>query len=123
MGITLNRWLVAVNCTLLMVSLGTVYAWSFFQKPLCDTYHWTNSEVAWAFSLAICFLGLAAAAGGILLPKTGPTRLALLGGVLFGSGYLLAAFALSKADPTLTKEEPWPVTAPPSLLPAQFSTA
>ena len=94
MGITLNRWLVAVNCTMLMVSLGTVYAWSFFQKPLCDTYHWTNSEVAWTFSLAICFLGLAAAAGGILLPKTGPTRLALLGGVLFGSGYLLAAFAL-----------------------------
>jgi len=91
---TLNRWLVAVICTLLMVSLGTVYAWSFFQKPLGDSYGWTNSQVAWAFSLAICFLGLAAAAGGMLLPRFGPTRLALLGGVLFGSGYLLAALAL-----------------------------
>jgi len=91
---TLNRWMVAVICTLLMVSLGTVYAWSFFQKPLGDSYGWTNSQVAWAFSLAICFLGLAAAAGGMLLPKFGPTRLALLGGVLFGSGYLLAALAL-----------------------------
>ena len=91
---TLNRWMVAVICTLLMVSLGTVYAWSFFQKPLGDNYGWTNSQVAWAFSLAICFLGLAAAAGGMLLPKFGPTRLALLGGVLFGSGYLLAALAL-----------------------------
>src|SRR5689334_20372429 len=79
-----------------MVSLGTVYAWSFFQKPLCDTYHWTNSQVAWTFSLAICFLGLAAAAGGMLLPRTGPTRLALLGSVLFGSGYLLAALALRR---------------------------
>jgi MFS transporter, OFA family, oxalate/formate antiporter len=91
---TLNRWVVAVISTLLMVSLGTVYAWSFFQKPLCDNYYWTNSQVAWAFSLAICFLGLAAAAGGLLLPRTGPTLLALLGGVLFGSGYLLAALAL-----------------------------
>jgi OFA family oxalate/formate antiporter-like MFS transporter len=91
---TLNRWLILVISTLLMVSLGTVYAWSFFQKPLCDTYLWTNSQVAWAFSLAICFLGLAAAVGGLLLPRTGPTRLALLGGVLFGSGYLLAALAL-----------------------------
>lgn len=89
-----NRWLLAGNCTLLMMSLGTVYAWSFFQKPLCDSYQWTNSQVAWAFSLAICFLGLAAAAGGILLPKAGPTRLALLGAALFGSGYLLAAVAL-----------------------------
>jgi OFA family oxalate/formate antiporter-like MFS transporter len=91
---TLNRWVVAVFSTLLMVSLGTVYAWSFFQKPLCETYFWTNSQVSWAFSLAICFLGLAAAAGGLLLPRTGPTSLALLGGVLLGSGYLLAALAL-----------------------------
>ncbi|WP_243688564.1 L-lactate MFS transporter [Geotalea toluenoxydans] len=91
---TFNRWLIAVICTLLMVNLGTVYAWSFFQKPLCDAYFWSNSQVAWAFSLAICFLGLAAAAGGMLLPKTGPTILALLGGMLFGCGYLLAALAL-----------------------------
>ena len=89
-----NRWLVAGNGTLLMVCLGTVYAWSFFQKPLAETYGWTNSQVAWAFSLAICFLGLAAAAGGMLLPRIGPTRLALLGAVLFGSSYLLAALAL-----------------------------
>ncbi|ACM19514.1 membrane protein, major facilitator superfamily [Geotalea daltonii FRC-32] len=91
---TFNRWLIAVICTLLMVNLGTVYAWSFFQKPLSDAYFWSNSQVAWAFSLAICFLGLAAAAGGMLLPKTGPTILALLGGMLFGCGYLLAAQAL-----------------------------
>jgi OFA family oxalate/formate antiporter-like MFS transporter len=77
-----------------MVCFGTVYAWSFFQKPLTETYGWTNSQVAWAFSLAICFLGLAAAAGGLLLPRIGPTRLALLGGVLFGSSYLLSALAL-----------------------------
>ena len=90
----LNRWVIAIISTLLMVSLGTVYAWSFFQKPLCETFFWTNSQVAWAFSLAICSLGLAAAVGGMLLPRTGPTRLALLGSVLFGSGYLLAALAL-----------------------------
>jgi OFA family oxalate/formate antiporter-like MFS transporter len=91
---TKGRWFVAVVCTVLMLNLGTVYAWSFFQQPLCETYNWTNSQVAWTFSLAICFLGLAAAAGGIILPRTGPTPLALLGSVLFGAGYLLAALAL-----------------------------
>ncbi|NVN99501.1 MAG: OFA family MFS transporter [Geobacteraceae bacterium] len=94
MGKVLNRWQVAVVCTLLMATLGTVYAWSFFQKPIVETYLWTNSQVAWVFSLAICFLGLAAAAGGMMLPKFGPGRLVLLGGALFGSGYLLAALAL-----------------------------
>ncbi len=90
----LNRWLVATMGTLLMMCLGTVYAWSYFQTPLCETYQWTNSQVAWAFSLAICFLGLAAAVGGMILPRTGPTRLAVLGGLLFGTGYLLGAQAL-----------------------------
>lgn len=92
---THNRWIVAAAGTLLMVCLGTVYAWSFFQKPLADSYGWSNSQVAWAFSLAICCLGLAAAAGGMLLPRLGPARLALAGGILFSAGYLTAALALS----------------------------
>jgi len=90
-----NRWLIAIMGTLLQLCLGTVYAWSFFQKPLMTTYGWSNTQVAWVFSLAICFLGLAAAWGGINLPKYGPKKLAMLGGALFGVGYLIGAFALS----------------------------
>jgi OFA family oxalate/formate antiporter-like MFS transporter len=89
-----NRWLVAIMGTLMQLCLGTVYAWSYFQKPLCETYGWSNTQVAWAFSTAICFLGLAAAWGGINLAKIGPTKLAMGGGFLFGSGYLLGALAL-----------------------------
>lgn len=90
-----NRWLVAIMGTLLQLCLGTVYAWSFFQKPVMDANNWTNSEAAWAFSLAIFFLGLAAAWGGINLPKYGPRKLAMTGGFLFSLGYLIAAYALS----------------------------
>lgn len=94
MNLAQNRWFIAAGCCLLMVCLGTVYAWSFFQKPVVDGYGWSNSQVAWGFSLAICFLGMAAAFGGLLLPKVGPTRLAILGSTLFSCGYLLAATAL-----------------------------
>lgn len=90
-----NRWLIAIMGTLLQLALGTVYAWSFFQKPVMDANNWTNSEAAWAFSLAIFFLGLAAAWGGINLPKYGPRKLAMTGGFLFSLGYLIAAYALS----------------------------
>lgn len=81
--------------TLLQLCLGTVYAWSYFQKPLVEAYGWSNTQVAAAFSLAICFLGLAAAWGGMQLPRHGPRLLAMSGGALFGLGYLLAALALS----------------------------
>lgn len=81
--------------TLLQLCLGSVYAWSFFQKPLADTYGWSNAKVAWTFSFAIAFLGLAAAVGGRALPRFGPRTLAVTGSLLFGAGHLLAALALS----------------------------
>jgi OFA family oxalate/formate antiporter-like MFS transporter len=91
-----NRWGVAIAGTGLQLCLGTVYAWSFFQKPLMTAYGWSNKEAALAFSLAICFLGIAAAVGGINLARFGPRKLAVTGAVLFGLGYVIAAFALKQ---------------------------
>ena len=89
-----NRWLVLIMGTCLQLCLGTVYAWSYFQQPLVQQFGWTNTQVALTFSLAICSLGIAAAIGGVALPRTGPRLLATAGGLLFGGGYLLAALAL-----------------------------
>ena len=89
-----NRWTVAIMGTLLQVCLGTVYAWSYFQKPIVTTYGWSNSQTAWTFSLAICFLGLSAAWGGINMVKYGPRKLACAGGILFATGYLIGAAGL-----------------------------
>ena len=77
-----------------MVVLGTVYSWSFFQKPIVDTYGWSNSGVAWVFSTSILFLGLSAAWSGINLPRFGPTKLALTGVILYGTGFILGGLAL-----------------------------
>ncbi len=79
---------------LLQLCLGSVYAWSYFQQPLVDAYGWSHTRVAWTFSLAIAFLGLSAAAGGLLLPRFGPRNLALTGSLLYGAGYLIAGLAL-----------------------------
>jgi MFS transporter, OFA family, oxalate/formate antiporter len=89
-----NRWWIAIMGTVLQLCLGSVYAWSYFQKPLVESYGWNNTQVAWTFSIAISFLGFSAAAGGICLPRFGPRRLAVAGSLLYGSGYLLAALAL-----------------------------
>ena len=90
-----NRWLIAIMGTILQLTLGTVYAWSFFQKPLVTAFQWSNTQVAWAFSLAIFTLGFAAAWGGVKLPKYGPTKLAVIGALLYGLGWILGGFALS----------------------------
>lgn len=89
-----NRWLVVVMGTILMIVLGTVYSWSFFQKPIVDAYGWSNSGVAWVFSTNILFLGLSAAWSGMNLPKFGPTKLAVIGSIMYGTGFILGGLAL-----------------------------
>ena len=99
---TTNRWIIAIMGTVLQLALGTVYAWSYFQQPVMTVGGWTNTQAAWAFSLAIFFLGLAAAWGGINLPRYGPRKLAMAGGALFSAGYFIAAYALeAKSLPLL----------------------
>jgi len=91
----MNRWFMVVMATILMVCLGTVYAWSYFQTPIMESYGWNNSQVSLTFSLAIFFLGLSAAVGGVFLPKLGPRTLALSGSILFSVGYAISGMALS----------------------------
>ena len=89
-----NRWVEALMGTLLQLGLGTVYAWSFFQSLLVKSYRWSYTDTAWAFSLVILTLGISAAWAGVNLPKIGPRKLAVAGGLLFSSSYLLGGLAL-----------------------------
>jgi OFA family oxalate/formate antiporter-like MFS transporter len=90
-----DRWIVAGAGVVLQLCLGTVYAWSFFQSKIVLAFGWSNSVTALAFSIAIFMLGLAAAAGGVLLPKVGPRRLALAGATLYGVGNAVSAAGLA----------------------------
>lgn len=99
--ITLNRlkimaisWRIACISTLIHLFLGTVYAWSFFQVPIMERTGWNNTETTMAFSLTILTLGITASWAGRKLEKYGSQRLTILGGILFGLGYISASFAL-----------------------------
>ena len=88
-----NRWLIAAAGVVMQVALGAVYAWSVFRIPLTTTYGWTISQVTLAFELTILVLGFAAFAGGTLMQRFGPRRVALAGGLCYGLGTILAGQA------------------------------
>lgn len=85
---------VALAGTVLQLGLGTVYAWSYFQSILVRDHFWTYTDTAWAFSLVILTLGIAAAWAGVNLPKYGPRMLAMTGAALFSLSYVLGGVAL-----------------------------
>lgn len=94
MRLSSKPWLVLFSAFGIHLLLGTVYAWSFFQTLLGEETGWSNTQIIWAFSLTIFFLGVAAAWGGLNLDKLGPSKLTLLGGLLYALGYLITAIAL-----------------------------
>ena len=91
---TIPRALTVLLCTVLQICLGTVYAWSFFQTLLVRQHDWSYTETAVAFSVTIFSLGCSAAWAGAMLPRLGPRRLAIIGSLMFCSGYVIGGIAL-----------------------------
>ena len=88
---TPNRWLVVTGAVLIQLALGAIYAWSVFTARLTDplgAYAFSASETAWVFSTGLATFAIVMVLAGRILPKIGPRRLALAGGVLLGAGYV-----------------------------------
>ncbi len=88
-----NRWVLAIAAFLMQLALGSVYAWSVFLNPVIALYHTTRLQANLTFSIVLLALGITAGFGGYLNNRFGPRVVATAGGILYGLGVLLAAFA------------------------------
>ena len=89
-----KRWFLAIAGVVIMLILGTVYAWSVFVKPIVAAQGWETKVVQRVFMLIIGVIGLSAAFGGMLVDKKGPKFVAILGSLFYGGGVLLGGVAL-----------------------------
>ena len=66
-----NRWLRVAVGTVMMLCLGTLYAWSIFRAPFGARYpDWTASDLSLNFTISmVCYC-----AGGFLGGKRGADR-------------------------------------------------
>jgi len=89
-----NRWLIAASAVGIHLSIGSVYAWSVFVKPIVNQLGWNLRETQFTFSIAILFLGLSAATLGRFVEKHGPRKSGTLASVLFGLGIAGSGLAI-----------------------------
>ena len=90
-----NRNLVAVAAVGIHISIGSVYAWSVFTKPIIQQMGVSLRDTQWAFSLAIFFLGMSAAFLGKYVEKYGPRKSGIVSALFFSSGMFGSALAVS----------------------------
>jgi OFA family oxalate/formate antiporter-like MFS transporter len=84
----MNRSLVAVGAMLVQLALGAIYAWSVFTPPLVEA-GWTKAQTQIVFSAGLAFFAVVMVVAGRMMPKVGPRKLAMAGGMTLGLGYLL----------------------------------
>ncbi|MEE2950811.1 MAG: OFA family MFS transporter [Pseudomonadota bacterium] len=98
-----NRWMVPPAALCVHLCIGQVYAFSVFNKPMSlliggdqpAPADWSIPALGWIFSIAIVFLGLAAAFGGAWVEKVGPRKTMATAALLFGGGFIVAGFGIT----------------------------
>src|SRR5215218_9471266 len=94
-----NRWLVPPAALAIHLSIGQAYAFSVFKLPLTKVLgisepiavDWTQTQLAWIFTIAIVFLGLSAATFGRWLEHAGPRKSGVVAACCWSLGFLISA--------------------------------
>jgi len=90
----MNRWIVVIGAIAIQIALGAIYAWSAFTTPLqSSAFGFSKTMTQAIFSTGLATFGIFTIIGGRMQKKYGPMKIALLGGILLGIGYLVGGFA------------------------------
>ena len=83
-----GMWVIG-GALLIQLSLGAIYAWSVFAKPLQGA-GWSTAATQWPFTVGLVSFALVMVYAGRKLYTLGPRKLTAVGGVMLGTGYFLA---------------------------------
>ena len=84
------RGFVVLGAVMIQLALGAIYAWSVFTPALKDS-GWSKAQTQIVFSVGLATFAVVMVLAGRQLPKVGPQKLAIAGGVTLGVGYAFAA--------------------------------
>lgn len=89
-----NRWIRVIGAVLIQLALGSIYAWSIFNKPLASAdYLDANAKslaILGIFATSLASFGLFVSVGGRLQDRYGPRIIAILAGVIYAIAYILS---------------------------------
>lgn len=98
MAATPNRWRIPIGAVLVHLCIGSVYAWSTFNRPIQALFPdapWWFSPPYTTFTTALALLGLSAAFGGPWVERRGPRVAATAAALFFGTGLLIGGAGLA----------------------------
>src|SRR5262245_38350976 len=92
-----NRWFIPVGAVSVHICIGSVYAWSTFNRPIQALFPndpWWFSPPYTTFTTALVLLGLSAAYAGPWVGRRGPRAAATAAALFFGIGLIIGGLGL-----------------------------
>ena len=91
----INRWLILIASTAVLLCTGAVYAFSVFAGPLSQLKGWSMEEIMLAFTINAAVGPITMILGGLLTDRGAARWVIAGGGVLFGAGFFLTGLVNS----------------------------
>jgi OFA family oxalate/formate antiporter-like MFS transporter len=88
----MQRYLILAASVLMQMCLGATYSWSVYVQPLKEITGLAQGPVQLPFTVFYFAFPLTMIFAGQWLPRLGPRRSAVTGGILFGCGWWLAGW-------------------------------
>jgi MFS transporter, OFA family, oxalate/formate antiporter len=87
------RWHALAGGCALNIALGSYYAWSVFMPALEAEFHWTRTETALVSTINMVMLATMYNVAGTIISRVGARTIAVIGGLCFSGGFMLASFS------------------------------
>lgn len=87
------RYLILFSAVLMQMCLGATYSWSIYVQPIKALTGMLQGPVQLPFTVFYFVFPLTMMFSGTLMTKIGPRISAMVGGLLFGGGWVVASFA------------------------------
>ncbi|HSV72773.1 MAG TPA: OFA family MFS transporter [Chthonomonadales bacterium] len=88
---TRNRWVIASAAVVMQMCLGIIYSWSVFREPLASLHGWSPADTSAPYQYSLLFFTFGMIVGGLWQDRKGPRLVGSVGGLLLGTGCVLAA--------------------------------
>jgi MFS transporter, OFA family, oxalate/formate antiporter len=95
-------WIIAMAALGINLILGILYSWSVIAKVLVSEWGWSHTQASLPYTVCVVTFALMMIFAGRAQDKYGPKLVAFLGGILFGIGLIVSAFAKNPSVMVIT---------------------
>ena len=88
-----GRWLLIPLGMTVLLCLGSLYSWSIFRTPLESEFTIGATQSLLPYTMALVFYAALMPIAGFYIPRLGTQAMTAIGGIFFGTGYILSSFA------------------------------